>query len=236
MIALILRRLPEAVTLEQKEHGSNAAPTALLHKGFFGRTMSKYKTVILFWWQRLLNFILEAKDLRHSAAVSYKIKKIFQKRSPVSMIITTTPSLNAPINKKITKSESDYLQLIKADPRNLANYNNLGQLYVEQGAFLDARHIFEYLIKHEPGNSTYYAKLGYCMLQLRQYIDAAANYEKALALDSGYPNRYYNLGFAYKASGKLQEAKTALMKALELESENIKYADALKDIERKLSA
>lgn len=220
IIILILRRLPEAAALQEAERQLASAPEAeLTRKGLPILSISKGKAFLSFWLKRLWHFILEAKDLKHSAPVTYRIKKIFSKRAKVTHATIDRES----VAETAEKDEAYYLERIKEEPKELDNYGALGQFYIQQGNFSDAQNVFEYLIKHDAGNSNHYAKLGYCKTHLGMYEDAVANYEKALALDSSHPNRYYNLGFALKALNRFEESANALKKAIELEPTNSKY-------------
>jgi len=121
---------------------------------------------------------------------------------------------------------------LKSEAKNLAHYESLGKLYQEQRNFTDSRDIFLYLVKHDSDNSEYHAKLAYACYQLKEYETSIKHYQKSLALDSSHPNRYYNLGLGLKHLKRYAESRLALQKAVEMESGNAKYKEALASLKK----
>lgn len=218
IFVLVLRRLPEATSLDDEEAAAAAEPRLrMLAKGLPARAASRSKALLSVTVRRVWNFMLEAKGLRQGPAVNYKIKKIWQRKPPVPK-----------------RNEIYYLEQIKAYPKDLEQYNRLGQFYMDQKNYSEARNVYDYLTKHAPANSDYLAKLGYTYLHLQDYDNAVAVYSKALGLDPSHPNRYYNLALAYTALRKPQDALKALDKAVSLEPSNPKYLLMLDETKRKL--
>jgi tetratricopeptide (TPR) repeat protein len=232
VIILILRRMPEVAEIERKK--SLAQPeSSLPDKGVRLIDPSKLKTKLSFWLSKLWHFSLEAKDIKHSAEVSYRIKKMFRK-GPATTPPATTPSTSdirptQPVSVKEVEepiTEDILLAAIQEKPKDLLRYATLGQFYLDAKNFIDAEHVYGYLVKHEPSDANYYAKLAFCYLNLKDHEAAVEYYEKSLDFDPGHPNRYYNLGLAYKGLGKLDDAKDMFKKAHELEPKHSKYRAA----------
>lgn len=224
IILIVLKNLPKAATIESQKQQDNAS-YSLAEKGLPVLAISKIKTFFQFWGKKIWNFILEAKDLRHAATTGYKIKKILQKNTNTAIRAISTQQ-----TEPNELSEQNYIERIKATPKDLNNYDNLGQLYLNQEDFGEAKDIYIYLTSHDSGNSNFFARLAFASYKLRDFQEAAKNYKKSLALDSTHPNRYYNLGLSYKALGNYNSAKQAFQKAVELEPQNLKYEVALKNI------
>jgi tetratricopeptide (TPR) repeat protein len=221
VLLLILRRLPEAAAQGEQELPELPADQKLLAKGLPAVALSKSKMFLKFWVKKIWNFVLEAKDLRPSAATGYRMKKMFSHALPA---FKTPPTLQAPpITTHDVKSEQYYLDMIKLQPKNLSNYDALGKFYLSQSNFTDAGDIYEYLASHQSGNAEYQARLGYCFYLGKQFEKAAASYQKSLALDSTQPNRYYNLGLSLEAAGNLGDAAKSFEQAINLEPKNSKY-------------
>jgi len=233
LIAMILRRLPEAVS--EKEHESNLETVhdKLSKKGLPVLAFSKLKTVSRFWSQKIWHFVLEAKDLKPSAASGYKIRKMFahqEKQGATDNQDKARPAGTAaalPLEQTTKSREDEILAAIKKEPRNHKNYDDLGKLYLEQKSFSDAKDIYLYLVNHESGHSEHHAKLAYSCYQLREYTSAIEHYKKSIALDSTHPNRYYNLALCLSVMGKHKEALENFQKAASLEPQNQKYQMAL---------
>lgn len=225
LIILIARHFPEAL-----ENNNPKSVDAEPHKAEVNYFLSLFLTLrgnIVFWAKRLWHFMLEAKGMKHSAVVGYKIKKIFKKEPK-------KPSMDG-LSQKTSQptflDENYYLALIKKEPHNLSFYNSLGQFYLEQENTGDASAVYEYLVNHDPANSEYYAKLAYCKLKAKLPLEAASLYEKSLALDSRHPSRYYNLALAYKEGGEVESSLKALVTALEQEPDNAKYLSLKVELE-----
>lgn len=231
ILLIILRRLPEAgQNHEQFQKEPAAARKKLLDKGLPAKAISKVWVALSFSSKKIWNFILEAKDLKPTALSGYKMKKIFGGRLP-----GFKPAQSQPQTFHEVKNEQYYLDVIKLQPKNLANYDALGKFYLAQENINDAKDVYLYAASHEPANPEYQAKLAYCYYQTKDYAKAAEHYEKSTRLDSTQPNRYYNLGLALKAAGQAQAAKQAVTKALELEPLNPKYQQTLKQVEKMLA-
>jgi tetratricopeptide (TPR) repeat protein len=219
VFVLVLRRLPEASNLDQKEAAAHAEPSLkLLAKGLPAKAASRSRAALSVAFRRLWHFMLEAKGMRQGPAVNYRIKKMWQRKASGPM-----------------RNEAFYLEQIKHFPKDLEQYNRLGQYYLDQKNFEEARNVYDYLTKHAASNSDYLAKLGYVMLHLQQYDQAVSSYNKALGLDPSHPNRYYNLALAYSALRDWAPALGALKKAVALEPANQKYQQMLAETRRKIS-
>lgn len=224
VIILVSRRLPQA--LEKGEEAMADSGSNLTDKGLPIASVSGFTTFSRVWLRKVLHFILEAKDIRHPAKITYKMKQLF--RIPLG----TNAS---PVQKELAqydaiKNEKYYLDQIKRNPKDLIHYSSLGKYYLGEKNYTEAVSVYEYLITHEPSEGNHYAQLGYITLNLEDYESAVKHYEKAVSLDASHPNRYYNLSLSYSAQGKWLKAGEALRKALELEPSNIKYLKFLSEI------
>jgi tetratricopeptide (TPR) repeat protein len=231
ILLIILRRLPEAASQEQNQVVEPSADKKLLAKGVPAQAFSKIRGFCEFWIKKIWNFALEAKDLRPHEASGYKMKKIFGGKLPTLPGFKKSPT--QPITTHEVRDEKYYLEMIKLQPRNLANYDALGKFYTEQENFPDARDIYLYLVNHESYNPEYHSRLAHCYYKTKAFDKAAAEYQKSLSLDSTQPNRYYNLGLSLQAAGDSKEAAKAISKALELEPTNPKYIEGLKKIQKR---
>lgn len=212
ILVLVLRRLPEAAALKrQQDEIENEPQQRMLAKGLPARTASRTKAAATIVIQRVWHFMLEAKGLRQTPAVNYKMKKIWQ-RKPAELPV---------------QNENYYLDQIKQAPKDLEAYNRLGQYYLEHKDYEEAKNVYDYLVRHNPSSSDYLAKLGYSYLFLQDYKAAAEQYKKSLKLDSSHPSRYYNLALAHSALNQSKQVEDALKKALALEPNNEKYKKML---------
>lgn len=222
VIVLVLRRLPEAVKEDAEAHMIlNEPGEALASKGLPAVAVSKTRAWIKVMMHKVWQFMLEAKGLKHAPKINYNFKRILKKTGE-------------PKNKPATaQNEQYFIERIKRHPKDLANYDQLGQFYLEARKFTDSANVYEYLSNHDPANSTYFAKLGLSRLQAQSYEQAASAYEQSVKLDPSHPNRFYNLALALQGSKLWKPAAAVLRKSLELEPANQKYADLLFEVESK---
>lgn len=225
MIILVLRRVPEVVELDKKELETESTEM-LSQKGVPVMVFSRVRVFVIFWLKRIWQFLLEVKDMGHTPAINYKIKKILKEPIRFKTKKQNIAPNSQPLEEQLSLESHDevyYLERIKAEPKNLHRYSALGNFYLHTKNYDDAQGVYEYLVKYDPGNSGYYAKLAFVRLARGQYLEAISDYQKSVALDPGFPSRYYNLGLAYKALGKWSESVESFSKACEIEPDNVKY-------------
>jgi tetratricopeptide (TPR) repeat protein len=226
---LVLRRLPQATDLEKKDSAAQERPRLLLlAKGLPAQAVSRGRAIGTVIGKKVWQFMLEAKGLKQAPAVNYKIKKMLKKGEVKNEAVIIPPT---PVSGH---DEQFYLDQIKKFPKDLTQYDNLGQFYIDQKNYSEAKDLYDYLTKHDPASSDYYAKLGYSQLHLRQFDSAVVSYTKSLELDSSHPNRYYNLALALRAENDYGAAAEALEKALALEPNNAKYRQLLAEVYHQL--
>jgi tetratricopeptide (TPR) repeat protein len=233
ILLIILRHLPEAANLREKEKNEGTAEAKLLAKGLPAVAISKAKTLALTAAKKVWHFVLEAKDLKPQALSGYRIKKMFGGRLPEPRT-PGLPNSPAPALPPV-KDEKYFLDQIKLSPKNLFNYDALGRFYLEHGNFKDAKDIYLYLISHDPASADFHARLGFCLYHDKKFAESAKAYQKSVSLDSTQPNRYYNLSQALKGAGKLTDAKITLKHALALEPANQKYLELMKQLDFRVS-
>lgn len=242
IIAMILRRLPEAANAKSKETQVADVQEKLAKKGLPVVAFSKIKIFSRYWLQKIWHYMLEAKDLKPGSAAGYKIRKMFTHvASPKPTAATTVPA-QKPNSTAILSpnqatephrlTETEILAAIKKEPKNHKHYDELGKLYLDQKNFSDAKDLYLYLVNHDPGHSDYHARLAYSCYQLREFSTAVEHYKKSVALDSTHPNRYYNLALCLSVLGKQSEAVENFEHAVHLEPQNQKYQAALEKAKR----
>lgn len=228
VILIILKHLPEATAADNAGKQLAMPEQRLLDKGLPIVFASKLKIWVIFWGKRAWHFVLEAKGIKHQAQVGYRIKQLFKKK-PSDKPTVENVFKPMDITTSITKDEAFYLHAIKENPKDLANYGGLAQVYLDSKNYREAKDIYEYLVKHDAGNANFYAKLGYVSYILENFENSVKAYENSLSLDSSHPNRYYNLGLAKRALGDQEAAHEAFSKALALDPQNQKYKDAVEE-------
>ena len=227
LLLLIGRKLPEANALEASEERVNLLGKGWLQSHIVLDFPSKIYSWVKFYVHKLWHFILEAKDIKKTGLVGYRIKKILPRNRAVKTKATSTPVE--------ARDEQYYLEQIRQHPKDNELYNLLGKLYLDTRRFADSRDMYSYLVKRDPGNALYYGRLGYACYKLGLYSEAVDAYEKSLAVDSTQPNRHYNLALSLEALRRTDEAVLVIKRAIEQEPASTKYQELLATLEQKQS-
>jgi len=106
---------------------------------------------------------------------------------------------------------------IVRDPRYADAYNNLGQLYRQQGDLARAIEQYELAAELLPCVALYPYNLGFAYAENNEYDAAIAAYKAALARNPAYVKALNNLGFVYLQTDKLVEAEPYLKQGLAID-------------------
>lgn len=119
------------------------------------------------------------------------------------------------------KSAEDTLrQILKESPDNPNALNNLGYFLVERNVKLEeAVMLINKALKVDPTNPNYLDSLGWAYFKLEKFPEAEKFLLEAAMYDSGSATIQEHLGDVYQKTGKLDLAKSAWQKALNLASE-----------------
>jgi tetratricopeptide (TPR) repeat protein len=131
--------------------------------------------------------------------------------------------------KQSDKAIENYRAAIKIDNLFYPAKVNLAMLYNQQNQKDQAEQLLRDVVTTHPEMYEIHYSLGLLLAEKKQYKESAGH----LAIASqGMPNRariHYNLGLLLQFLKRDADAKAALIKALELESDNLDYLYALAD-------
>jgi tetratricopeptide (TPR) repeat protein len=94
-------------------------------------------------------------------------------------------------------------------------YENVGNVYLQQGKFQECVPFFEKALQREPYFSTY-SNLGTAYFYLKQYPKAVEMFEKTVALNPNDTTVTVNLADAYRGAGLEEKARSSYQKAISL--------------------
>jgi tetratricopeptide (TPR) repeat protein len=131
--------------------------------------------------------------------------------------------------KQSDKAIENYRAAIKIDNLFYPAKVNLAMLYNQQNQKDKAEQLLRDVVTTHPEMYEIHYSLGLLLAEKKQYKESAGH----LAIASqGMPNRariHYNLGLLLQFLKRDADAEAALIKALELESDNLDYLYALAD-------
>jgi tetratricopeptide (TPR) repeat protein len=126
----------------------------------------------------------------------------------------------------------EFLEVLKAQPDNMAALRGLGYGYLLKKDFPHAEEYFRKAVVHDPEDprTLYYSALMIEMQQGpglgndRQELEAIQKrLEKAVALDPEFADAYCRLAFTYVSQGKADQALNTMTKAVTLNPRSLAY-------------
>jgi tetratricopeptide (TPR) repeat protein len=96
------------------------------------------------------------------------------------------------------------------------HYNNLGTLYIRQGAPEKALEALRKAIELDPGLAAAHNNLGQLHIERKELETGIRHLNRALQLDPEYAVAHYNMGMALEKLGKPEEAKERYARAVDL--------------------
>ena len=127
------------------------------------------------------------------------------------------------------KMASDaFVHIINLDNKNIAAYNNLGNVFKAQKKFEDAEKNYNKALEINPSFINSMVNLGNLYFERNNYQKAIENYLKALKIDDKNSLTHYNLGLVYHSIGEFDNSHKAFEKVLP--SKLFEYASTGKPI------
>jgi tetratricopeptide (TPR) repeat protein len=111
-----------------------------------------------------------------------------------------------------------YKKQIEIDPNDEYAYKNLGWTYSGMRRYDDAAAAYRKHLEINPGDKDVYGYLGWTLGEMEKWGEAAQAYEKSAALNPDQPYSYTQWARALMKSGKTDDARKQLDRALELDS------------------
>jgi Tfp pilus assembly protein PilF len=113
-----------------------------------------------------------------------------------------------------------YKAVLQRDEMSLDAHNNIGNLYMGKGLFVDAEREFRRVTAIQPTYVAAHVNLSAALYQQKRYDEAAAEARAAIGIDARNEDAYVNLGLAQAAAGQTGEARSSLTRALEIDKHN----------------
>ncbi len=113
-----------------------------------------------------------------------------------------------------------FVYIIKLDNKNIAAYNNLGNVFKSQKRFEDAKKNYSKALEINPSfiNST--INLGNLYYELNDFQNATIFYHKAIKIDHKNALAHYNLGLVYQSIGEFENSKKEFTEVLKINPAN----------------
>ncbi|HYL11413.1 MAG TPA: tetratricopeptide repeat protein [Terriglobales bacterium] len=118
--------------------------------------------------------------------------------------------------KKYDQAETQFKQILAADPQNAMTLNYFGYMLADRGVRLDeALGYIKKAVELEPANGAYLDSLGWTYFKLGKYDLAEENLNKAIQHTPNDPTVQDHLGDVYQKTGRLRQAAAHWERALQ---------------------
>lgn len=133
------------------------------------------------------------------------------------------------------------LRALVMDNPSAGNYEELGQLYLDEGKFAPAKECFDRAISSRTDSPDPFYRRGICSMELGEFAAAVPDLERAVSKDSKYDfsRAPALLAHAYARTGQNEKADALFRKVLEtstLTESQVHYAEFLRSQGRKAEA
>lgn len=126
---------------------------------------------------------------------------------------------------KVNRAERAYLEALKIDMRSAEAYRGLGELYLNDRQYKQARETFQFLISMKAADDGVYAGLAHIDETEGQIPEAEEKRKKALSLNSKSPKRHAELAAFYIKQSRGEEAWQYARKASEIDPKSPRYLE-----------
>jgi tetratricopeptide (TPR) repeat protein len=150
-------------------------------------------------------------------------KPVLAQEQPEAILEEKPVVMENPANKYNNAADINNNQVTIAE-KNAQIWNELGNVYYNTGAFVEAIHAFEMAIELDPSCGWSYNNLASIYLHQKHYADAIPLYQQGLQLLSDSRDKallWNRLGDAYRRLNQHGQATAAYQKAIELDPENV---------------
>ena len=124
---------------------------------------------------------------------------------------------------RLKEAEQLYREALKAEPKNLYAYNNLGTILQQHGKVKEAEKCFKKAIEFKPDYAEAHNNLGIILNNLGKFDEAETSFKKAIELKPNYAEAYNNLGILLYELDRFNETEENYKKAIEFK---LDYAEA----------
>lgn len=132
--------------------------------------------------------------------------------------------------EKYQLAEGLFIAAIKLSSSSPEAYLGLGETYLAQQSFDEARETYKFLLRLTPQDDAVMVKLGDIAERQGDIDGAIGYYQQAVVTNDSHSARYYHLAELLLKEKQPSIAKEALLPALELEPKNPKFLDLLVEI------
>lgn len=130
----------------------------------------------------------------------------------------------------LAQAEKKFIEVLELDQMNIAAYQGLGELYLEQEDYDHARQTLEFLLKLDKNNASAYRDLAQVQVAKGDLKSAEQGYVQFLALDRTNINGYLELAEVYLQLEEPSRAFALADQASGLEPGNPKVLDFLIEV------
>ncbi len=172
-------------------------------------------------YQRLQEHVQAMEALYKTAKQPFSVTPLTGER--IKELLTEARALARDL--KWSEAERRYLEALTLDPRHADAYRGLGQMYIKQKSYVQAKETFEFLLKMKKADDATYAGLAEIVESEGRLDEAAALRVKAVQLSPRQPHRHAELAEFWLRHEDAKKALGAAEQAVELEPTSARYLE-----------
>ena len=125
---------------------------------------------------------------------------------------------------------------IEIKPQFVSGYINLGNVYMLQGKHIEAEEMYRKALFNDESNYSAWASVGDALIKQGKNKEAIEAYERAVSTTQTKADWLNRLGALYAMTGRLDEARAVLIKALKINPDLVTAKSNLKRLENDLKS
>lgn len=127
--------------------------------------------------------------------------------------------------EKFKEAEGKYIEVISLDPKDIAAYQGLAEVYTLMKDYLHAKETYNFILKLNATDDSAYEQLGQIAFREGKLDEAEKDYMQSLSLNSQVAGYHVDLGEVYVAMGDFKKALRSFEEAIRLEPNNPRILD-----------
>ncbi len=140
--------------------------------------------------------------------------QVLTRKHPNTAILWSYLGISAAQLQMFEKSEMALRKSLALDPQNVANHDNLGNVFREQKKFVEAIESHLKAISLNPNYYLAYFNMGITLTQQGKLNQAIKSYKKSILIKPDYIDAYCNMGVIFMEQGKLYKALEIYKKSI----------------------
>lgn len=240
LIAIVVRKFPQLSTIDVStipEEKEAEIKNRIITERLARKTVARINTVsgavlpfFKFFQNRFRKVYQRAVDMERKYRKKYKplAGQEELKETVAEMLVKAEKFVQ---DNAYASAEKLYIEIISLDAMNIKAYKGLGELYMFQKEYDQAREVYDFIVKClQKPDAEVYRMLGLMHKKDGELIEAVEDLQKSIDLNKERAQSYMELALVYKALGKYEDVYANVEEATQLVPNHPRYLDLYLDM------